>query len=129
MGVSTIKHIHPEFPGQREKRYTRDALWAAEQCRVALAHLERAVTAPPVQRSREASATVSALIAVQEALADWERRETIDALALRWRTIDERIETVLALIVAMQAPFSNTERKTLVQAKNILHQILVEGLL
>ncbi len=108
---------------------TPDELWAAKQCREAQNHLERALSASPLRRSREAAKAAQNLIAMQEMLANFQRKENNAQQLEKWHTLDEHLNTALALIANAAFPYPGVERKQLVQAREIVHSILVDGLL
>jgi len=124
MSVSTFQPARGAISANGAAITAPDELWAAERCREALLHLEQAIQAPPLQRSKETERAARNLMMVQEAAAEWERRET----AL-WRVTNERLEAVLALIASKAYPYPGVGRKQLVQAHEEVRAILVDGLL
>lgn len=124
MSISTFQPARGAISVNGAAVAAPDELWAAERCREALLHLEQAIHAPPLQRSKETERAARGLMMVQELAAEWGRLETA-----RWNVTNERLEGVLALIASKAYPFPGVGRKQLVQAHEKLRAILVDGLL
>jgi len=120
LGLYDVEHVTTPAP---------DELSAAEQCRAAQNHLERALSASPLRRSREAAKAAHNLMAMQEMLAHFQRKENNAERLDKWHTLDEHLNTALALIANAAFPYPGVERKQLAQAREIVHSILVDGLL
>lgn len=108
---------------------TPDELWAAEHCREALGHLERAITASPLRSSREAGKAAMNLIVMQEMMAHFQRKETDGRVLEKWRTLDEHLNQALGLIGNTELPYPGVGRKQLAQARDMIYKILMDGLL
>lgn len=120
LGLYEIEHVIASTP---------DELWVAEQCREAQNHLERALSASPLHRSQEAARAAQNLMSMQEMLEQFQRRETSAEGLEKWRAVDEHLNAALQLIGDDAYPYPGVERKQLMLAREIIHKILVDGLL
>lgn len=109
--------------------FSPDELSAAEQCREARNHLERALSASQVRRSREAAKAVHNLMSMQEMLAHFQRIEPDPKRLEKWRILDDHLDTAQQLIANATFPYPGVERKQLEQAREIVNKILVDGLI
>ncbi len=95
----------------------------SEECQAAIAALERAIQAPPVQLSQEADMAQRMTVRLRDALIDRLRREGAAASAAQWRDALSRLNAALSLIASAEYPTSGIHRKKLEQARDTLKQV------
>ncbi len=113
----------PHMPGGYQ-----DELWAAAQCREAIANLERAMIAPPLQLTRDASAAVRNIVKMRDRIIEWQRQDGTGSDAERRQKALDRLNAALTLAVGAEYPSTGARRKPIEQARDLLQSILVDGL-
>ncbi len=103
-----------------------DEIWAAEQCRIALRHLERAVKGGPLQLGSEAGSAVEILASLQqECMIGFHEEES------NWITCREHnlaiLEEVQNLLSLAMDPQISTRRKSIQMAIDRLQKLMVDG--
>ncbi len=107
----------------------QDELWAAAQCRDAIAILEQALVAPPLQLTKDAGAAARIVVKMRDRIIEWQRQDGSGADADKRKEALNRLNTALTLIVGVQYPSTGVRRKPIEQARDLLQSILVDGLL
>lgn len=107
----------------------QDELWAASQCRQAIACLERALVAPPLRLSNEAKSAARAVLIMQDRITEWLLLDRKSGNSENYQEALERLNKALTLIEGLEYPSSGVRRKPLGQARDLLQSILVEGLI
>ncbi len=126
MGITTNQLVRSDMAVSM--KIELDELWLARQIRVALSHLEQALCAPPVQRATETGHAMRVLFSVEEMIVTWGLKGCVQSasrLPLVWRQLD----SALQLIEGLEVPTTGRSKKALTQARDILHAVLVAGLL
>lgn len=106
----------------------QDELWAAAQCRDAVAALERAMAAPPLQLTREANNTVRVILKMRDKMNEWLRQEGRVWDESSYARAISRLNAALALLTNLQYPATGIRRKPVEQARDMLQSILMDGL-
>jgi hypothetical protein len=132
MSVMSIYNLH-SYSGMNQPSGPiasgiQDELWAAAQCRDAVAALERAIAAPPLQLTREANNTVRMILRMRDKMNEWLRQEGRVGDENAYLRAINRLNSALALLTNMQYPATGIRRKPVEQARDMLQSILLDGL-
>ncbi len=97
----------------------------ADACRAAVAALDRALHAPPVQVGQEADLAEREVVRARDVLILRLRQNPNgDSAGLR-ATLD-RVNSALSLVVGLAYPMAGVERKLIEQARDALQSIAVD---
>ncbi len=117
------KHYQPRIPAAAQ-----DELWLSSQCREAIAHLEQAYMAPPLQLTRDASAAGRIVVKLRDRMVEQLRQDGNGAETEKKKKALDRLNIALTLIVGVEYPSVGVRRKPIEQARDLLESILVDGL-
>lgn len=106
----------------------QDELWISAQCRKALACLDRALVAPPLQFSREVGSVVRILTQVRGKIADNLRQNPKSVENAQLERAYTRLSSAVMLIAGLAFPGGPVRRKPVEQARELLNDVLVDGL-
>ncbi len=98
-----------------------------EQCRAALAALERAIPAPPIQLSQEVDTAQRFVVNARDALIERLRREGTAQDGARIKDLLGRLNTALSLMASSEYPASGIQRKPVEQARDLLKGLVSES--
>ena len=100
----------------------------AEECREAVAMLERALQEPPGALSEDVDVAERVVARMRDRLIEVLREGPQAADAARQRAALDRVNAALSLIVGVEYPAAGIQRKVLEQARDALKEVLAEGL-
>lgn len=107
----------------------QDELWVAGQCREAISSMERALDAPPLQRTREIRVTARTMENMCVQISEWVRQGSKDADQENWKKALERLSAAMPLVARAEYPYIRASRKNIEGARDLLKSILVDKLI
>ncbi len=98
-----------------------------EQCRAALAALERAIPAPPIQLSQEVDTAQRFVVQARDALIERLRQGGAMQDGPQIKVFLIRLNTALSLMASSEYPASGIQRKPVEQARDLLKSLVAEN--
>ncbi|MEJ2557989.1 MAG: hypothetical protein P8186_17550 [Anaerolineae bacterium] len=100
----------------------------AEQCQEALTSLERVLEILPQWRFQEVDMAERAIVRLRDSLIDRMRGESAPAETGRLRAALDRVNVALSLVTGIEYPAAGIQEVPLKQARDVLKDLLAEGL-
>ncbi len=96
-----------------------------QDCRAAIAALERAIQAPPLRAMQEADLAEREVVRARDAVIERLRRNQ-DAEAGHLHAILDQLNAVLSLVVGIEYPMSGVQRQLMEHARDALKRLAGE---